>query len=120
MKKRKKERQDARREEKKKEWEKVRELQEMEKIYDLLNCHFDLSKYMVKSKDGGYGIDLKTAIDDLTCEECSHFMNECKGKELKGESVMNCLMELKHEHCMWGGLCGDDWEDLEELEKEDR
>ncbi len=113
MKKQKREKLLRKKEKKRKEWQRVRELQEMEKIYDQLDCHFDLTKYAIKLRDGGYEIDLRTAIDDLTCEKCSHFMEECKGKGLKRQLVVDCLLEEKHKDCLIGLSFDDDWEDLE-------
>ncbi len=114
MKRRKRERLNERREEKRKEWERVRELQEMEKTYNLLDCHFDLRKYSVMTDDGFIEIDLKTVIDNLSCGDCCHFQNECEGKGLKGGFVMKCLKEKRHKSCELGMACGDDWNDLEE------
>lgn len=102
MKKRKREKLNVRKGEQKREWIKVRQLQEIERIYNLLDCHFDLEKYIIRSEDNSIGIDLKTTINDLSCEKCCHFTFECKGKGLRGESVMECMNEEKHKDCEIG------------------
>lgn len=109
MKKRKKEKLNKKKEEKKKEWERINKLQEFERTYILLDTHFDLEKYIVESDDGICRVDLEGAISSLSCEGCSHFKIECNGKELRGDDVMNCLLENKHKGCDIGMIYSEDW-----------
>lgn len=110
MKKRKRIRLNFKKQEKKKEWEKVKQAQNFEKIYRLLDTHFDIEKHLKKSAEGIIEINLEAIIETLSCEECSHFRMECKGRNLKGQAVMECLIEDKHKYCDSGIICARGWD----------
>jgi len=86
----------------KKEWEKVKEAQNLEKIYRLLDTHFDIEKHLVRLPDGIIKINVRAIIETLSCEECSHFPMECKGNNLKGEAIIECLLKDRHKYCESG------------------
>lgn len=114
MKKRKRIRLDCKKQEKKKEWQKVKQAQNFEKIYRLLDTHFDMEKHLEKSPEGIIKIDFEVIIETLSCEQCSHFEMECKGERLKGKAVIECLEQSKHESCQIGIIYDNDWDYVDE------
>lgn len=96
MKKRKREKLNKIKEERRKEWERVKEFQEFEKTVELLQDHFDLIE--MNQREGG--LSFPRDFDKFTCEGCLHYKNEeCKGKGLRGEKLLKCLRKPKHRDC---------------------
>lgn len=102
MKERKRIRLDMKKLEKKKEWERIKQAQDFEKIYRLLYTHFDIEKRLVKSPDGIIRISIQDIMETLSCEECSHFKMECKGNNLRGRAIIECLLGDRHRYCESG------------------
>jgi hypothetical protein len=110
MKKRKREKLNAKKEARKKEYKITQMYNDME----LVESHFDLLDILIlQEKDVfKYPDDLEL----LSCSKCTDFEQICKGKGLKGMDVLMCLRDPKHEGCKYGIAEFDEYDNLSEKE----
>jgi hypothetical protein len=115
MKKRKREKLNQQKEAKKKDWQETQYLQHMEKAGNLIFCHFEPKSLHIIYDNGKPGFDVQKTIPNLSCEDCCHFEMECKGRQYRGESVIECLMKPEHKYCDINEYDGiDEYEEDEE------
>jgi|GEM_PF-2773161 len=109
MKKRKREKLNAKKEKRRKEYKITRMYNDIE----LIEGHFDLSRMLIEQgKDVFYYPD---DLEFLSCSECSDFEQICKGKVLRGMDVLMCLRDPKHEGCKNGMAEFNEYEDDEDI-----
>ena len=99
MKKRKRQKLDERKDAKRKEWETIQQLREDERIWRIISGHFEIEDFVIRT-ERGFAIPYDETVKKLSCENCVHFIDEdCRGKKLIGEMVMDCLKQDSHRDC---------------------
>jgi hypothetical protein len=95
----------------------IKQLEEDDRLYRLLNGNFDIDVF-VERTEKGFVIHLDEAIQGLSCESCVHLLDEdCRGKNLIGEMVLDCLKQDSHRYCE-DGISEIEMEDLDDMDND--